>query len=149
MLALRRHVPVLAAVLALALVAGPAASAACGHAGSGRTMAEHGPASAGDAHTRPAHGVTAPAAEAPCHGEAPESTPPVEDARDCVTLCCAAETSTPVPPAPTPSASGVAVPADAARTVPAPAPPVDRVAPEASPPREGPRLYVTLGQFLI
>ena len=100
-LASLRRLPLLAAILALSLVAGPAASALCAE------LAEGHEAHGSPAQDWPAHGEEhAPMempAEAPCHEAPAEKVPiPTENGADCDAPCCiGAADSTPLPVVPT------------------------------------------------
>ncbi|PAP78211.1 hypothetical protein [Rubrivirga marina] len=151
MLPLLRRLRLPAFVVALAILAGPAASAACLYA-----MAD----AAHDGHAMPRgeapmeHGLmpTGHDEAPPCHDEpAPEPAPPADGhgLHDCASPCCLAEA--PVSDAPSVVVSAAqAVPAPAALEVVVEAEPVvPTVEPCASPPPRTARLHAVFQRFLI
>lgn len=141
--AFRRRAAALAGLLVLALVAGPAASAACAHlvapAGMEAEMG-HGPMAHGSSHHE------APPEPAPCHDDGTEEAPPVT--HTCASVCCTTDAPTPVPPAPAVASTDVPAPLVVdTLALEAEAPDVD-VPPTPSPPRPT-RLHVEIGRFLI
>ena len=158
MLALRHRLRFPAFVVALALFAGPAASAACLHALTGDAHEAEAPPAA----TSPEHAPMGEMAmEAPSHGTAPPchdvpETPPAEvpsptdghGLHDCTSPCCLAEVPT-EPATPIVLVSqAVAVPLATLveRDAEAVVPPVE---PATSPPPRTARLHAVFQRFLI
>ena len=154
-LALRSRLRFPTFVVALALFAGPAASASCLHAlagaahGTEAPMAEMPPAHApmGEMAT----GAPAHETDQPCHDAPPADDPApahAPDAPDCASPCCLAEA--PAEPAGPVVVASQAVPAPLAVAVEVEAAPVaPPTAPVASPPLRTARLHAVFQQFLI
>ena len=142
MLRTLRRFPALAAILALSLIAGPAASALCAHVGEHVERGTHG--------ERPPETP----AEAPCHeGTMPAEAPGSEDTSgsdhsgaDCDAPCCVAavEAVATVPSLSPPSAPAPAVVDEIVRT-PAPSVPVQEAVGRPPPSR----LYQETGRIRI
>lgn len=149
-LPLLRRLRLPAFVAALAILAGPAASAACLHAMA--DVMHDGPAM--PMGERPMEHPAMPMGHGetpPCHDEPAEPPPPADGhgLHDCASPCCLAEA--PVSDAPP-------VVASAAQAVPAPTvvevepeaePAVPAVEPDASPPPRSARLHAVFQRFLI
>ena len=154
-LALRSRLRFPAFVVALALFAGPAASAACLHA---LADASHG-AETPTAEMPPAHapmgemsmGTPAQEAAPPCHDGAPADEPApahAPDTSDCASPCCRAEA--PAEPVGPIAVASQAVPAPLAVAVEVEdAPVVPPAEPVASPPPRSARLHAVFQRFLI
>jgi hypothetical protein len=139
--------------VALAILAGPAASAACLHA-----MADvmH------DGHTMPAgetppeHSDQGPMGHGdmpPCHEQPAEKPPPPADGHglhDCASPCCLAEAPVSDAPPVVASSAAQAIPAPQVVEAETEAEPVmPTVAPDASPPPRAARLHAVFQRFLI
>ena len=149
MQALRRHSLSVIVALALVLVAGPAAMAACPHAESGEVPHETMPMAAATDAGAMDHGGEA---AMPCHDdpgtESPEAPAPDENA-DCLSPCCTIDVPATAPPAPAvPTATVVVVLADTPLVRPAhrDAPALDLR--DTGPPEPPARLHLLLERFL-